>query len=209
MLSRGINDQIYDIFKTLPQNVQVCLFSATMEPEILQLTTKFWRDAVRTLVRKDELTLEGISQFHVAIEREEWKLDTLCDLCDTLTFTQAIIYCNTRRTVDFVADQMTKRDFAVSPMHTELDQRGRDLIIREFRSGSSRLVISTNLLARGIDVQQVSLVINFDFPPLLENYLHRVGRSGRFGQKGVAINLVTNRNCACHEGDRALLPHTI
>jgi translation initiation factor 4A len=194
MLSRGFKDQIYDIFKTLPPNVQVCLFSATMPPEILDMTTKFMRDAVRILVKKDELTLEGIRQFYVAIEKEEWKLDTLCDLYETLTITQAIIYCNTRRKVDFLADQMSKRDFTISTMHADLDQKERDLIMREFRSGSSRVLISTDLLARGIDVQQVSLVINFDLPSNLENYLHRIGRSGRFGRKGVAINFVTNND---------------
>jgi len=194
MLSRGFKDQIYDIFKTLPPNVQVCLFSATMAPEILELTTKFMRDAVRILVKKDELTLEGIRQFYVAIEKEEWKLDTLCDLYETLTITQAIIYCNTRRKVDYLADQMSKRDFTVSTMHAELDQKERDLIMREFRSGSSRVLISTDLLARGIDVQQVSLVINYDLPGNTENYLHRIGRSGRFGRKGVAINFVTNND---------------
>jgi translation initiation factor 4A len=192
MLSRGFKDQIYDIFKTLPPNIQVCLFSATMAPDILELTTKFMRDAVRILVKKDELTLEGIRQFYVAIEKEEWKLDTLCDLYETLTITQAIIYCNTRRKVDFLSDQLQKRDFTVSIMHAELDQKERDLVMREFRSGSSRVLISTDLLARGIDVQQVSLVINYDLPPNMENYLHRIGRSGRFGRKGVAINFVTN-----------------
>lgn len=194
MLSRGFKDQIYDIFKTLPHNVQVCLFSATMAPEILELTTKFMRDAVRILVKKDELTLEGIRQFYVAIEKEEWKLDTLCDLYETLTITQAIIYCNTRRKVDFLADQLSKRDFTISTMHAELDQKERDLVMREFRSGSSRVLISTDLLARGIDVQQVSLVINYDLPSNMENYLHRIGRSGRFGRKGVAINFVTNND---------------
>jgi len=194
MLSRGFKDQIYDIFKTMPPNIQVCLFSATMAPEILDLTTKFMRDAVRILVKKDELTLEGIRQFYVAIEKEEWKLDTLCDLYETLTITQAIIYCNTRRKVDFLADQLSKRDFTISTMHAELDQKERDLVMREFRSGSSRVLISTDLLARGIDVQQVSLVINFDLPQQMENYLHRIGRSGRFGRKGVAINFVTNND---------------
>mmetsp|Transcript_58456 Transcript_58456/g.187745 ORF Transcript_58456/g.187745 Transcript_58456/m.187745 type:complete len:392 (+) Transcript_58456:75-1250(+) len=194
MLSRGFKDQIYDIFKTMPPNIQVCLFSATMAPEILDLTTKFMRDAVRILVKKDELTLEGIRQFYVAIEKEEWKLDTLCDLYETLTITQAIIYCNTRRKVDFLADQLTKRDFTISTMHAELDQKERDLVMREFRSGSSRVLISTDLLARGIDVQQVSLVINYDLPQNMENYLHRIGRSGRFGRKGVAINFVTNND---------------
>jgi len=194
MLSRGFKDQIYDIFKSLPPNIQVCLFSATMAPEILDLTSKFMRDAVRILVKKDELTLEGIRQFYVAIEKEEWKLDTLCDLYETLTITQAIIYCNTRRKVDFLTDQLHKRDFTISSMHADLDQKERDLVMREFRSGSSRVLVSTDLLARGIDVQQVSLVINYDLPQNMENYLHRIGRSGRFGRKGVAINFVTNQD---------------
>jgi len=192
MLSRGFKDQIYNIFKTLPPNIQVCLFSATMPPEILDLTTKFMRDAVRILVKKDELTLEGIRQFYVAIEKEEWKLDTLCDLYETLTISQAIIYCNTRRKVDILDDQLTRRDFTISTMHADMDQKERDLVMREFRSGSSRVLISTDLLARGIDVQQVNLVINYDLPQQMENYIHRIGRSGRFGRKGAAINFVTN-----------------
>merc|ERR1712064_272813 len=109
--------------------------------------------------------------------------DTLWDLYETLTITQAIIYCNTRRKVDFLADQMTKRDFTVSTMHAELDQKERD-----------SLCVSSVQVPRGIDVQQVSLVINYDLPQNMENYLHRIGRSGRFGRKGVAINFVTNND---------------
>jgi len=194
MLSRGFKDQVYDIFKTLPPDVQVCLFSATMPPDILDLTTKFMRNAVSILVKKDELTLEGIRQFYVGIEKEAWKLEVLCDLYETLTISQAIIYCNTRRKVDTLAEELSKRDFTVSCMHSELDQDARDLVMREFRSGSSRVLLSTDLLARGIDVQQVSLVMNYDLPTNMENYLHRIGRSGRFGRKGVAINFVTDRD---------------
>merc|ERR1711939_1083953 len=139
MLSRGFKDQIYDIFKCLPSNVQVALFSATMPQDILELTSKFMREPVRILVKKDELTLEGIRQFYIAIEKEDWKIETLCDLYETLTITQAIIYCNTRRKVDFLSDELQKRDFTVSCMHADLDQKERDLIMREFRSGSSRI----------------------------------------------------------------------
>merc|ERR1711982_210022 len=137
------------------------------------------REPVRILVKKAELTLEGIKQFYIAVDKEEWKLETLCDLYETLTITQAIIYCNTRRKVDWLQEQMQERDFTVSCMHGDMDQRERDIIMREFRSGSSRVLITTDLLARGIDVQQVSLVINFDLPTNRENYIHRIGRSGR------------------------------
>jgi len=191
MLSRGFKDQIYDVFKFLPSKVQVGLFSATMPIEVLEITRHFMRDPVRILVKKDELTLEGIKQFYIAVEREDWKLETLCDLYETLTITQAIIYVNTRRKVDWLLEKMTSRDFTVSALHGDMDQKGRELIMREFRSGSSRVLITTDLLARGIDVQQVSLVINYDLPTNRENYIHRIGRSGRFGRKGVAINFVT------------------
>lgn len=191
MLSRGFKDQIYDIFQLLPGTLQVGVFSATLPPEALDLTRKFMNKPVRILVKRDELTLEGIRQFYVNVDREEWKLDTLCDLYETLAITQSVIFCNTRRKVDWLTDKMRARDHTVSATHGDMDQNTRDIIMREFRSGSSRVLITTDLLARGIDVQQVSLVINYDLPTQPENYLHRIGRSGRFGRKGVAINFVS------------------
>jgi translation initiation factor 4A len=191
MLSRGFTEQIYDIFQLLPQSTQVVLLSATMPQDVLEVTTKFMRDPVRILVKKAELTLEGIKQFYIAVEKEEWKLDTLSDLYETVTITQAVIFCNTRRKVDWLTEKLTARDFTVSAMHGDMDQPQRDVIMKEFRSGSSRVLIATDLLARGIDVQQVSLVINYDLPTNRENYIHRIGRGGRFGRKGVAINFVT------------------
>lgn len=192
MLSRGFKDQIYDIFQFLPEKVQVCLFSATMPPEILDISEKFMRDPIKILIQKDELTLEGIKQFYIHVEKEDWKFDTLCDLYETLTITQAIIYCNFKRKVEMLTDRMAQRDFTVSSMHGDMTGDRRDVIMKEFRSGSSRVLITTDLLARGIDVQQVSLVINYDLPKNRESYIHRIGRSGRFGRKGVAINFVTD-----------------
>merc|ERR1712019_137025 len=186
--------EIYDIFRFLPDKVQCCLFSATVPSDVLEVTSHFMRDPIKILVKRDELTLEGIKQFYIGVEREEWKLDTLCDLYETLTITQAIIYCNTRRKVEWLENKMHSRDFTVSAMHGDMDQREGDLILSEFRSGSSRVLITTDLLARGIDVQQVSLVINYDLPTNRENYIHRIGRSGRFGRKGVAINFVTEED---------------
>jgi len=191
MLSRGFKDQIYDVFRFMQTEIQVILLSATMPTDVLEVTQRFMRDPIRILVKKEELTLEGIRQFYVQVEREDWKLDTLCDLYETLTITQAVIFCNTRRKVDWLTEKMHARDFTVSAMHGDMDQKERDVIMREFRSGSSRVLITTDLLARGIDVQQVSLVINYDLPANRENYIHRIGRGGRFGRKGVAINFVT------------------
>jgi len=191
MLSRGFKDQIYDIFQLLPPHVQVGLFSATMPADALEITQKFMNNPIRILVKRDELTLEGIKQFYVMVEKEDWKFPTLCDLYETLNITQAVIFCNTRRKVDWLTDKMRSKDFTVSSTHGDVGQKERDVILNEFRTGSSRVLITTDLLARGIDVQQVSLVINYDLPRNLENYIHRIGRSGRFGRKGVAINFVT------------------
>lgn len=191
MLSRGFKDQIRDVFQTVPADIQVILLSATMPQDVLEVTSHFMRDPVKILVKREELTLEGIKQFFVFVEREDWKFDTLCDLYDTLSITQAVIFCNTRRKVDWLTESMHRKDFTVSAMHGDMEQRERDVIMRQFRTGSSRVLITTDLLARGIDVQQVSLVINYDLPSNRENYIHRIGRGGRFGRKGVAINFVT------------------
>uniref|UniRef100_A0A2P2M600 RNA helicase n=2 Tax=Rhizophora mucronata TaxID=61149 RepID=A0A2P2M600_RHIMU len=190
MLSRGFKDQIYDVYRYLPPDLQVVLISATLPNEILEMTTKFMSDPVKILVKRDELTLEGIKQFFVAVEREEWKFDTLCDLYDTLTITQAVIFCNTKRKVDWLTEKMRSNNFTVSSMHGDMPQKERDAIMGEFRSGTTRVLITTDVWARGLDVQHVSLVINYDLPNNRELYIHRIGRSGRFGRKGVAINFV-------------------
>lgn len=173
MLSRGFKDQIQDVFKTLPNDVQVILLSATMPNDVLEVSKNFMRDPVQILVKKEELTLEGIKQFFVNVKFETWKFGTLCDLYETLSITQAVIFCNTRRKVDSLTNEMTNKNFTVSAMHGEMDQREREVIMKQFRSGSSRVLITTDLLARGIDVQQVSLVINYDLPSNRENYIHR------------------------------------
>ena len=190
MLNKGFKEQIYDVYRYLPPETQVVLVSATLPQEVLEMTTKFMTDPVRILVKRDELTLEGIKQFFVAVEKEEWKFDTLCDLYDTLTITQAVIFCNTKRKVDWLTDKMRQNNFTVSSMHGDMPQKERDAIMGEFRGGTTRVLITTDVWARGIDVQQVSLVINYDLPNNRENYIHRIGRSGRYGRKGVAINFV-------------------
>uniref|UniRef100_A0A8C0QC43 RNA helicase n=3 Tax=Canis lupus TaxID=9612 RepID=A0A8C0QC43_CANLF len=194
MLSHGFKEQIYDTFQKLNSNTQVVLLSATMPSDVLEVTEKFMKDPIQILVKKEELTLKGIRQFYINVEREEWKLDTLCDLYETLTITQAVIFINTRRKVDWLTEKMHTQDFTVSAIHGDMDQKERDVIMREFCSGSSRALITTDLLVRGIEVQQVSLVTNYDLPTNSENYIHRIGRGGRFSCKGVAINTVTEED---------------
>merc|ERR1711997_280282 len=192
MLNKGFHEQIYDVYRYLPPSTQVVLVSATLPHDILEMTEKFMTDPVKILVKRDELTLKGIKQFFVAVEREEWKFDTLCDLYETLTVTQAIIFVNTKRKVDWLTDKMREANFTVSAIHGDMPQQERDAITNEFRQGESRVLIATDVFGRGIDVAQVSLVINYDLPNSRELYIHRIGRSGRFGRKGVAINFVKN-----------------
>jgi ATP-dependent RNA helicase len=194
MLNRGFKEQIYDIYRFLPPSCQVVLMSATLPASVLEMTRKFMNDPIRILVKRDELTLEGIKQFFINVEKEEWKFDTLCDLYDTLTITQAVIFCNTRQKVDWLAKKMKENNFTVSSMHGDMDQASRDQVMEEFRSGATRVLIATDLWGRGIDVQQVSLVICYDLPSNRELYIHRIGRSGRFGRKGVAINFVRSED---------------
>jgi ATP-dependent RNA helicase len=192
MLSKGFKEQIYDVYRYLSPATQVVLVSATLPHEVLELTHKFMTDPVLVLVKRDELTLEGIKQFFVPVEREEWKFDTLCDLYDSLTITQAIIFCNTRKKVEWLVEKLRENNYTVSSMHGEMKQLERDSIMTEFRSGMTRVLVTTDVWARGLDVPQVTLVINYDLPNNRENYIHRIGRSGRFGRKGVAINFVRN-----------------
>ena len=187
---QGFKEQIYDVYRYLPPSIQVLLISATLPREVLEMTAQFMTEPVRVLVKRDELTLEGIKQFFVAVEREEWKFDTLCDLYDTLTITQAVIFSNTKKKVDWLTDKMREANFTVSSMHGDMPQKEREAIMQEFRTGASRVLITTDVWARGLDVSQVSLVINYDLPNNRELYIHRIGRSGRYGRKGVAINFV-------------------
>jgi len=164
MLSQGFEEQVRNIMARLPEQAQVALFSATMPRECLELTDRFMRDPLHILVKAEEVTLEGIRQFYIDVEREEWKLDVLCDLYETLTVAQAVIFCSSRRKVDWLKAQLEAREHTVSAIHSDMDERDRVLIMEEFRSGSSRILIATDLLARGIDVQQISLVVNYDMP---------------------------------------------
>jgi translation initiation factor 4A len=196
MLSRGFKEQIQSIFKFLPGDIQICLFSATLPPEILKLTSHFMRDPAKILVKNQELTLEGIHQYYIAVEKEEWKMEVLLNLYSNLDINQALIYCNTKKRVEELEKIMTEKDFTVSVMHGEMDQLKRDVVMKQFRQGTIRVLITTDLLARGIDVQQVGLVINYELPYKKENYIHRIGRAGRFGKKGTAINFVLPKDAA-------------
>ena len=194
LLSHGFKDQIYKIFQFMNNDIQIGLFSATMPAELNSLTAKFLRHPVKILIKKEMLTLQGIQQFHINLDNDEHKYTTLKDLFGTLSVSQAIIYCNSIRRVDDLYEAMKHDDFPVERLHGSLDESERRSIYAMFKNGSCRVLIATDLLARGIDIQQVSIVINFDVPKNVHTYLHRIGRSGRWGRKGVGINFVTRRD---------------
>jgi superfamily II DNA/RNA helicase len=161
-----------------------------MPQEIIKFTNGLLTDPVRILIPAEDVTLEGIKQYYVALDQEEWKFDVLCDIYAQLPINQAIIYCNKRQRAEWLATKMKEAKFTLECIHGDMNAGERKKRMDDFRSGSVRVLISTDLLARGIDVQQVSLVINFELPIQQENYIHRIGRSGRFGRKGVAINII-------------------
>lgn len=193
MLGAGFQEQLGEIFSFMPAAAQVALFSATMPAEALLLARQLLRDPVILLVKAEALTLEGLKQYHVPLLDDREKVEVLLDLYDNLKIVQSIIYVNTRRKAEWLASTMEKCSFTVSCIHGELDMRERESIVAEFRGGATRVLIATDLLARGFDVQQVSLVINFEMPPDRENYLHRIGRTARMGRKGSAITFVGPR----------------
>jgi translation initiation factor 4A len=174
-----------------PSTCHLALFSATMPANVLEIAEKYLNNPVRILLPPDEVTLEGIKQYYVKLEREEWRLPVLLDLYQHIAVNQALIYVNKRQKAEWLAKQLSSQGFTLEYIHGEMEVAERKKRMDDFRSGTVRVLISTDLLARGIDVQQVSLVINFELPIQRENYVHRIGRSGRYGRKGVAINLIS------------------
>lgn len=194
LLSRGFKDQMYSIFQHFETNVQVALFSATLPEHIDCITSKIMRDPVTIRVEAHKLTLEGITQYFVAVEDDQQKYATLKEFYSHISLSQCIIYCNSVKRVTDLYEAMREDGFPVCYIHREMEMSERLQKFDEFRCGGSRVLISTNLTARGIDIQQVSTVINFDLPKDVTFYLHRIGRSGRWGRKGVALNFITRRD---------------
>ena len=194
MLSSGFKEQVYNIFQNFNNDIQVALFSATLPNSIFPIINKIMRNPVKICVKAEQLTLEGISQFYVAVDDDRQKYDTLKHIYKFVSVSQCIIYCNSIKRVADLYDAMKEDDFPVCRIHSNMDRSERDESFKEFKNGKSRVLISSNVTARGIDIQQVSIVINFDVPKDIHTYLHRIGRSGRWGRKGVGINFITRRD---------------
>ena len=191
MLSSGFKEQMYKIFQYMHDDIQIGLFSATMPNELKELTKTFLQNPVKILVKPDMLTLEGISQFYINIQNDLEKYETIKDIFEAVSVSQSIIYCNSVRRVDDLTEAMKGDNFPVEKIHGKMTEQERKDTFRLFKQGHCRVLITSDLFARGIDIQQVSIVINFDIPKNEYTYLHRIGRSGRWGRKGIAINFQT------------------
>jgi superfamily II DNA/RNA helicase len=191
MLSSGFKEQMSKILVHLPVSIKIGLFSATLSEELIEIAKTFMNHPIKILVKNKELTLQGIAQYFVNLNDDSDKYETLKDIFSTLTISQSIIYCNSTRRVDDLEEAMLEDNFPVKKIHGKMTGEDRKRTNQEFKSGSCRVLITSDLFARGIDVQQVSMVINFDIPKSEHTYLHRIGRSGRWGRKGIAINFQT------------------
>lgn len=190
-LSFGFLDTLHSIIKTMPQITQMCLFSATIPEELLNLSNNFMNNPEKLLINKENLTLEGIRQFYIELKQYNWKFDVLLDIYETINITQSIIYVNTKNILNILYNKLNNLNYPITYIHGDMTQKEREYNLNNFKNGNTRILLSTDLLSRGIDIQQLSLVINFDLPKEKETYIHRIGRSGRYGRKGVAINFTT------------------
>lgn len=195
--SNEFQNTIKDIIDFLPsqKKYQTIIVSATLPPDVMDLVSNIIHNPLKLLVKNNELPLDGIKQYYVVLEKEEDKLLCLADIYGNISIQQSIIFVNRKDKVDYIHQKMKEHGFTVSCIHGMMSQSERDAIMDSFRKGTTRVLIATDLLARGIDVQSVSTVFNYDLPNNKENYIHRIGRSGRYGRKGIAINFVLEPNC--------------
>ncbi|KAG6910834.1 RNA helicase required for poly(A+) mRNA export [Tephrocybe rancida] len=203
----GLGDQTLRVKNMLPRNhpVQIILFSATFPDHVRSYSSKFAPNANKIELQKEELSVDNIRQFYMDCKSEEHKYDVLVSLYHLLTIGQSIIFCQHRHTADRIAKRMTDEGHKVASLHGAKDAAERDAIIDRFREGRDKVLITTNVIARGIDILQVNMVVNYDMPlmnerdktaderPDIETYIHRIGRTGRFGRKGISINFVHDK----------------
>ena len=190
LLSTGINNKIKYILDLLPINIQNILISATMSINVFNFSKEYMHDPIKILLKNNEIMIELISQFYLDVEVEENKFDTLLDLYNIISTSQTIIFCNTINKIQWLETNFINNNFTASTIHSNMLQMERDEIIQKFRSGNIRILITTDLLSRGIDIYDVNMVINYDLPITKECYVHRIGRTGRFNKKGIAITFV-------------------
>lgn len=190
LLEDGINDKLQMVFDKAPCGIQTILISATMSQNLFHVSKILVHDPIKVLLRNSEIAVDLITQFYLDVETEQYKLDTLLDIYNLISTSQAIIFCNTIRKVEWLEQNLKQNNFAITTIHSNMTQSERDVVVKDFRDGKTRLLLTTDLLSRGIDIPQVNMVVNYDLPPNKETYIHRIGRCGRFDKKGVSITMV-------------------
>ncbi|WPK23072.1 hypothetical protein PUMCH_000296 [Australozyma saopauloensis] len=197
--NQGLGDQCVRVKRTLPPTCQLVLFSATFPTQVRAFAEKFVPNANSLELKQEELNVDGIKQLYMDCDSAEHKFEVLCELYGLLTIGSSIIFVETRATADKLAAMMTAEGHKVSVLHGKLEHDERDRLIDDFREGRSKVLITTNVLARGIDIATVSMVVNYDLPvtkngdPDPSTYLHRIGRTGRFGRVGVSISFIHDK----------------
>jgi len=189
LLSQDFKGMLDRLISHLPQNRQILLYSATFPLTVESFMRKHMRDPYEVNLM-DELTLKGITQYYAFVQ-ERQKVHCLNTLFSKLQINQSIIFCNSTQRVELLAKKITELGYSCYYIHARMAQAHRNRVFHDFRAGLCRNLVCSDLFTRGIDIQAVNVVINFDFPKMAETYLHRIGRSGRFGHLGIAINLIT------------------
>lgn len=194
LLSSCFKDQLYHIIQFMNSNMQIAIFSATMPEEVKELTKRFMHSPHTIYMEKEKLAVEAITQFYIGVDTDQQKFEVIKEIFSGVTISQTIIYCNSVKRVQDLTDALKQEGFPVSCIHSNFTEEEREKIIKEFAMGKSRVLVSSDITARGIDIPQVNIVLNFDLCKCKHKYLHRIGRSGRWGRKGVAINFITRRD---------------
>jgi len=193
MLNMGFREDIDIILKEVPADRQTLLFSATMSKEILEITKLYQRNPMIIKTVHKELTMPTTEQFYIEV-RESSKLELLCRMIDAKNLKVAIVFCNTKRKVDEVTTALQTRGFSAEALHGDMKQTERDRVMNKFRKGLVDILVATDVAARGIDVNNVEAVFNYDIPTDEEYYVHRIGRTGRAGKKGISYSFVFGRD---------------
>lgn len=193
MLNMGFREDMETILKEIPEDHQTALFSATMPQAILEITNTYQKDAVLVKVAAKELTIPLVKQLYFAV-KNIYKEEVTSRLIEVYGLKRSIIFCNTKRMVDELAASLKKRGYQAEGLHGDLTQKQRDFVMNRFRSGSLEILIATDVAARGIDVDDVDAVFNYDIPQDIEYYVHRIGRTGRAGKEGVAFTFAYGRD---------------
>lgn len=191
MLSRDFSEHILAIHQHLPNATQCVVLSATMPQDVLDIATKLLRNPLHIIVNKCARPLHRVKQIYMVVEKEDQKLDIFSHFSEIFGVAQAVVFCNTRKTLEWLAEEFASRGITTSAMHADMAATERAGLIQDFRSGATATLLATNMLARGIEAHSASLIVNYDLPTKYEDYFHRTSSGSRFARECITVNLMT------------------